>query len=102
MRLKQGHNGLSCRENEVYYLHHISQNGLLKRTLAAGCVLPRLKPVGLTPSDKIRPDGRTLFAFTYGKSRCRDATCADTFSATAPSKTETSTGRAAAEADERK
>ena len=99
---KQGHHGLSCRENKGRYSRHADLKDVLNRTLATGGVLSRLEPVGLTPNDERRPDGLTLSAFTHGKSLCWDATCADTFCSTALSKTAISAGAAAAEAEERK
>ena len=99
---KQGHHGLSCRENEGRYSCHADLNDVMKRTLATVGVLSRPEPLGLTPNDERRPDGLTLSAFTHGKSLCWGANCADTFFLTALSKSGASAGRATAGAEERK
>ena len=67
---KHDHHGLSCHKNKDRYSCHANVNDLLKQFLAAGGVLSRLEPIGLTRNDERQPDGLTLSAFTHGKSLC--------------------------------
>lgn len=75
---------------------------MLRRALGGAGLDSVLEPAGLDRGDGRRPDGMTLFPFSRGKSLVWDATCSDTFSATAVIQSALNPGSAARCAEERK
>ena len=95
-----GHHGLSCRFSAGRLPRHANLNDVVKRSLAAAGVPSWLEPVGLDRGNGRRPDGLTVFPFSGGRSLCWDATCVDTFCATAIADTARRPGAAADAAEE--
>ena len=97
-----GHHGLSCRFSAGRFPRHASLNDVVKRGLASAGVPAVLEPVGLDRGDGRRPDGLTVFPYSEGRSLIWDATCVDTYAATALVESALEPGSAATAAEERK
>ena len=81
---------------------HAQLNDIIKRALLTAGVPSLLEPSGLSADNAIRPDGITVFPFSEGKSMCWDATCWDTFSASAINDAAHTAGTIAAKAEKTK
>merc|ERR1712212_170640 len=90
-----GHHGLACKYSSGRLARHANFNDVVKRALASAGMPSWLEPVGLNRGDGRRPDGITVFPFSGGQSLCWDATCVDTFCATAIADTACRPGAAA-------
>ena len=97
-----GHHGLSCRYSAGRFPRHANLNDVVKRGLTAAGIPSWLEPVGLDRGDGRRPDGITVFPYSRGKCLCWDATCIDTFSASAVMESALEPGSAARAAEDRK
>ena len=97
-----GHHGLSCAKSVGRHSRHSNLNDVLRRALSSAGLESALEPTGLDRGDGRRPDGITLFPFSRGMSLIWDATCCDTYSATAIMSSALHPGSAARCAEERK
>ena len=97
-----GHHGLSCAKSAGRHARHTNLNDVLRRALSSAGLECVLEPTGLDRGDGRRPDGMTLFPYSRGKCLIWDATCSDTFSATAIIDSALKPGSAARCAEERK
>ena len=97
-----GHHGLSCCFSAGRLPRHAHLNDVVKRALAAAGVPSWLEPVGLDRGDGRRPDGVTVFPYSRGKCLTWDATCVDSFCASAIVGSAVDPGSAALNAEERK
>ena len=95
-----GHHGLSCRYSAGRFPRHANLNDVVKRGLTAAGIPSWLEPVGLDRGDGRRPDGITVFPYSRGKCLCWDATCIDTFSASAVMESALEPGSAARAAED--
>ena len=97
-----GHHGLSCAKSAGRHARHANLNDVLRRSLCSAGLQSVLEPTGLDRGGGRRPDGMTIFPYSRGKSLVWDATCSDTFSATAVIQSALNPGSAARAAEERK
>ena len=97
-----GHHGLSCRYSAGRLPRHANLNDVVKRALTSAGIPAWLEPVGLDRGDGRRPDGVTVYPYNQGKCLVWDATCVDTFCASALINAAITPGSAAASAEDRK
>ena len=77
-------------------------NDVVKRALQKAGLPSVLEPPGLDRGDGSRPDGKTVFPFSAGRSLVWDCTCVDTFAGVHLSRSAMEAGIAANSAEERK
>ena len=74
----RGLHGVTCKYSAGRFPRHSAMNDVVKRALQkAG--LPSVLEPELDRGDGSRPDGKTVFPFSGGKSLVWDCTCVDTF-----------------------
>ena len=97
-----GQHALTCRRSVGRHGRHAEVNSRLKNALSEAGVVAILEPAGLTRVDGKRPDGVTVLPFSKGIPMAWDATIVHTSASSYLHATASSTGAAAASAEERK
>ena len=99
---KYGHHGLSCKKSRGRHVRPNSLNDAVQRSLGSAHVTSILEPIGLDRGDGKRPDGLTIFPWTYGKALVWDVAVVDTLAQSYVATTSKQAGAAADAAENRK
>ena len=70
---------LSCKYSAGRFPRHSAMNDVIKRELQKTGLPSVLDPPGVDTGDGSRPDGITIFPFSWSGSLVWDCTCVDTF-----------------------
>ncbi|XP_055348003.1 uncharacterized protein LOC129595114 [Paramacrobiotus metropolitanus] len=98
----RGYHGLSCKKIRARKSRHSSLNATLKRAFASATIETELEPLGISPTNGLRPDGVTLVPWERGKMWTWDVTCVCTMALSHIAATSTQAGAAAAQAERKK